>query len=282
MMEIKWIKDFKERVAGLLSTPALKYLKLALLTLCLSSGLCLKDAQAALPVIDTSVLGQSIKQQVLSIEQWARDNLNQASQIEKLVTSNTLLTGTQDLMRSNYLMDSKQTWEQIRNLHQNSLALLYATKSIWEEFGSANQYYASFQKADAWKKCFHAGNCTFSTALNSLEESSISQAMQAHKNADEVTEQLAKQISSLQAIVTESQSTQSQAATLDALSKINGSVATSMIDLNAQIAQMIKLQSHELATNANKNVKSSAYFYEMSHGYQQDDANTSMSVYVGN
>lgn len=221
------------------------------------------NACAAMAVFDAAVLHQSMREQVMAVEQWARDNVNQARQIEELLSGNHIATDTQNLMDKNYTMRNKHSWSKIRQLQQESLTLLYATKALWDEFGSANRYYASFRKADAWKLCMQSNNCTFSQTMQNLEDSSITQAIQAYRNAEQMNERLQGQIVKLQSISDESQNTDSQAATLDALSKINGSVAGSMVDLNAQVAQLTKLQGHSIAKQSNKVLADEFYFKEV-------------------
>lgn len=233
------------------------------LSVALILGLNCTNAHGAMPVFDGAVLAQTIQEQVLAVEQWARDNINQARQINELLSGNTIASDTQMLMDKNYTMDNKYTWEYIHKLQQDTMAMLYASKAIWDEFGSANRYYTSFRKAQAWDQCMQSGNCTFSQTLQNLEDSSISQAMQAYKNAEQMNDKLLVQIDKLQRIADETQNTNSQAATLDGLSKINGSVASSMIDLNAQVAQLTKLQGHALAKQSNQALADEFYFREV-------------------
>ena len=220
-------------------------------------------AHAAIPVMDASALNESVMQRIISIEQWARDNINQARQIQELLSGNNIAHDTQNLMDRNYVMDSKESWQNIARIKEQSLSMLYASRSAWEEFGSAQQYLASFQKASAWSKCMQAGNCSFSRVLTELEDSTISQAMEAFEMSQSMNIKLQEQIDQVQALVVESQSTASQAGTLDALSKINGSAALSMIDLNNQIALLTRLQSHDLARQSNVRLAQEGYLKEI-------------------
>lgn len=221
-----------------------------------------------MPVIDAAAISESISQKIVAIEQWAKDNINQAKQIEELLQGNNILTDTQELMNNNYAMDFKHSWDQVSNLQNQSLALLYASKSLWEEYGSAQQYYAAFQKSRSWEQCMKGRHCTFAKALKNLEDSSISQSLQAYHNAESMNQKLNEQIHSLMQLVNESKNNKSQAGTLDALSKINGSVASSMIDLNSQLAQMTKLQSHAMAKQSNEQLMFDSYFKEIT-SYKQ-------------
>ena len=264
MHERKALKSLASKASSQLkrrtSYPAASGIKLSV---ALFLALNCTNAHGAMPVFDGAVLAQTIQEQVLAVEQWARDNINQARQINELLSGNTIASDTQMLMDKNYTMDNKYTWEYIHKLQQDTMAMLYASKAIWDEFGSANRCYTSFRKAQAWDQCMQSGNCTFSQTLQNLEDSSISQAMQAYKNAEQMNDKLLVQIDKLQRIADETQKTNSQAATLDGLSKINGSVASSMIDLNAQVAQLTKLQGHALAKQSNQALADEFYFREV-------------------
>lgn len=216
-------------------------------------------AHAMITVVDPSLIRENVMQRVLAIEQWARDNINQLEQITRLDTSNVILDGTQQLMTQNYAMDFKESWQQVKHLQKESLTLLHAAKSMWEEFGSSQHYYAAFHKAQAWENCMHQKHCTFATALNELHDKSITQAMQAFHNAEDMNAKLQAQIEQLQQLNIESQESTSAAGTLDAMSKINGHVASSMVDLNNQIAQLTKLQSHEMAQKNNEALAQDSY-----------------------
>lgn len=234
--------------------------KCSVLVLALS---CQSPSYAALAVIDSAALSESISQRIMTIESWARDNLNQVRQIQELLSGNNILTNTQKLMDLNYAMDFKASWEQISALQEQSLALLYASKSVWEEYGSAQQYYAAFHKAQAWKNCMQSHSCHFDQVLNSLDESTISQSLQAYRQAEAMNDKLNAQVAQLKNLVTESELNHSQAGTLDALSKINGVVASSMVDLNNQMAQLTKLKSHEMAAHSNAALAHKSYLEEI-------------------
>ena len=218
-------------------------------------------AAGGIAVFDGAALSESIRQRVMSIEQWARDNLNQAEQIARLTDSQNILSGTQELMDKNYAMEQKQSWQQVTGLQQDSLLLLHAAEALWDEVGSAQQYYAAFHKAQAWAQCFTSNthSCSFGEALRYIEESKLNQALKAYEQAEQVAQKLQEQIKEIQALSQEGAQSQSQAGTLDALAKINGSVAASMVDLNAQVSLLTKLQSHNLAQESNERLAQDAF-----------------------
>lgn len=221
-------------------------------------------AQAGgLPVFDGAALTETISQRIVEIEQWVLDNEHQLQQITGISDGNNILSVTQDLMDKNYAMNNKQSWQDINHLQEQTLALLYSTKSVWEEFGSASQYYAAFQKAAAWQECHKAGTCTFSDALKRLDESSIDQALQAYQSSEAMAKKLEKQIHDLKDLGSEGHGSKSQAGTIDTLTKINGSVANSLVDLNTQVSEMIKLQSHDIASKSNQKLSQDSYIREI-------------------
>lgn len=229
------------------------------LSLNLSPGFCRNAHAAVMAVIDNTLVGENVVQRVLAIEQWAHDNMRQLEQLNSLDQGNVILDDTQQLMVKNYAMDSKGSWQQVQALQEESLTLLHAAKSMWEEFGSAQHYYASFHKAQAWDKCMQGQHCTFARALEEMDNQAISQSMQAYQNAEEMNTKLQGQIELLQELNQESENSESQAGTLDALSKINGHVASSMVDLNNQMAQLTKLQSHHMAQESNEALAHDSY-----------------------
>lgn len=218
-----------------------------------------RPALGAVPVVDGSLISENVVQRVLAIEQWAHDNLRQLEQLTSLDKGNEILDGTQILMAQNYAMDNKASWQEVQALQEESLTLLHAAKSMWEEFGSAQKYYAAFHKAQAWDKCMQGTHCSFSRALEEMDDAAISQSLQAYQNAEDMNFKLQGQIERLQQLNAESENTASEAATLDALSKINGHVASSMVDLNNQIAQLTKLQSHHMAKESNEALAHDSY-----------------------
>lgn len=238
----------------------LSALLLALSFFTITTLLNTKPAAAAMPVIDGSLLTENTIQRILTIQQWAKDNINQIEQISRLETGNGIMNASFNLLNDNFAMLHKYTWQDVSAIQEKSLALLQAARAVWEEFGSANHYYASFHKAQAWENCMRTQHCSFKEAISQLDDSAISQSLQAYRNAEEMNIKLQGQIEQLQSLNQESQDTESTAATLDALSKINGSVASSMVDLNNQVAQLTKLQSHALAQSSNEALAAESYF----------------------
>lgn len=227
-------------------------------------SICFSQTASALAVFDSANYHENMLHRVLDIEQWARSNINQLDQIARLNTGNVTLDETQLLMEKNYAMDYKSTWQEINAMQEQSLALLYASKAAWDEFGSSQRYYASFLKAQAWTDCLQGNSrCTFATTLNKLEDSTIAQAMQAYQNAEHMNSKLEEQITKLRALNHESEQSQSEAGTIDALAKINGAVASSMVDLNTQVSQLTKLQSHAMAKESSRELATDAYFHEI-------------------
>lgn len=247
----------------------------------------LSPAQASgIPVFDAAALGENMLQRLVFLEQWARDNIAQSDQLQSINTGNVTLDETQQLMEQNYAMINKATWSNIADLQERSLTLIQAARAAWAEFGSAQQYYASFQTAQAWEQCFNSGNCNFGRIVPQLENSSIAQARQAYQYAEQVNQKLSSQVARLQNIIRESENSDSQAGTIDALAKINGTVASSLVDLNSQISLMTKLQSHQLASESNRRLGGEAYFKSITTYTPRPDDNLPQylpggSSYVG-
>ncbi len=212
------------------------------------------------PVFDAAALTENMLHRILYLDQWARDNLAQADQLSSLNVGNNIAQGSHELMAQNYAMDLKASWAHITALQEDSLGLLHATQSTWEEFGSVGQYLAAFYKAEAWERCFEGTSpCTFGTVVKKLDNEAIDQALSAYQHAQAMSQKLERQVQALQNLSAESQSSHSAAGTLDALSKINGAVASSLVDLNSQLAVITKLHSHQLARTTSKERSNAAH-----------------------
>ena len=71
---------------------------------------------------------------------------------------------------------------------------------------------------------------------------------------------LKNQINEVQKLNLEARSSTGRAASLDALSKINSSISSSLVDLNLQTSTLVKLLSHDLAAKNNEDLaKKSSY-----------------------
>lgn len=206
-----------------------------------------QPAAGALAVIDARLLAESMRQRSLAVKQWAHDNDQQLQQINQLTKGNAQLLSTHDLMAQNYRMDHQSSWQNIETMREQSLALLYASKALWDEYGSAQQYYADSLKAQAWESCINTRVCDFNQALQDINELKLNQAIQAYQNATSMSYKIEDQIGALQQLPLEGLNSQSLAATIDVLAKINGSVAVSMADLNQQLAILTKITSQNMA-----------------------------------
>lgn len=222
-------------------------LMMALLGLLLLVHVCIPPALSAMAVIDAKLISEEVKQRSLMVKQWAKDNEQQLKQLNELIISNNQLLTTHNLMAQNYTMNSQSTWQDISTMQEQSLALLYATKSLWGEYGSAQRYYADHLKAQAWESCMATHNCNFNLALKEMNDLNLAHALQAYENAAKVSKQLDQQINSLKKLSVEGLNSQSLAATIDAMAKINGSIAVSMVDLNNQLALFTQMMGQDIS-----------------------------------
>lgn len=216
--------------------------------ICLFCFLTLPFASfATFPVFDASALHESISQKVAAIEQWATDNANQIKQLQELVN-------TYELEAKNSIMPMLSAWQDLQSLHEDSLSLLHASASVWQEFGDANRYLASFKRSDAWNNCIQSGHCNFKKTLRLIDNTAIDFATKSYQNAELMQEKLKSQIIEIQKLNLEARSSTGRAASLDALSKINSSISSSLVDLNLQTSTLVKLLSHDLAAKNNEDL----------------------------
>lgn len=217
-----------------------------------------ETADAAIPVYDGALLSENIRQRIDAVEHFNALNAAQLNQIALGEMGNDIAAADLQLMSDNMRMDHKQQWGRVKEIGESTLALLYASEAAWSEFGSAQNYYASYIRADAWEQCFKGGRCTFAEALKRLDESSIRQALQAYDISVGMSDRLKQHTAVLKAMSFEGSESVSLAGTLDTLSKITGIIASSVTELNAQIALTNRLYGHETAGRHEKEIADEA------------------------
>lgn len=232
-----------------------------ILTVCL--GLLLPQCAAALAVFDAALFNETVREHSVTLNQWAKENSQRLAQLQQQQQTHALL-------EQHTTMPGQQSWSNVQQVQEQSLALLHATKSLWGEFGSAQRYYEEFLKAQSWQQCFATNNCNFALALEFMNNTNIKHAQNAYNQADEVIASLNQHISTLVKLSQEGQSSFSLAATLDVLSKLNGSVAASLVNLNSQIATLNQLMSQDLSTKAQKAITDRAYLQTITHYTEQE------------
>lgn len=196
-----------------------------------------------LPVIDAALIQETLTQRTLTMQQWAQENETRLQQLYQL-------GATHNLLQDQTLMPYQDSWQSFQNMHEQSLALVHATQALWREYGSIQNYYTAYLKAEAWEMCISTGNCDFNQALQNLDQFKLQQANQAATSAEKVNQQLDSYVTQLQQLSFEAQNSQSIASTLDTLTKITSNVDSLLITLNSQIATLSALQSQEAGQRA--------------------------------
>lgn len=200
-------------------------------------------------VEDKKSLAQSLEMQQQTLSQWQKEN---DARLKQLQAQEDLLSFNEEDSK----MPNKESWENINEIQENVMALMEANISLWEEFGDANKYYASFKKASAWQECFESGSCTFNQTINLLDDSSISFATKAYENAQQMQTKLKSELHNIANLTYEGENAVQRGALIDTLSKVNSQSAISLLDLNNQIATLVQLISHDLGSKNNvENIK---------------------------
>lgn len=181
------------------------------------------------------------------LREWSAQN---KARTDELVS---MMKVSQAVAKTNLQRPQAETWRDVERLNVDSLALLGASKSMWEEYGSLNNYLSSFQKAQSWRNCMQQGSsCDHRKMLEKMDEQSIDFAARASQSAEIMTERLNEQIQNLRDLQGEARTSDGVNASLDALSKVNSTTATSLVNLSNQINNLLKLTAHEQAAAHNR------------------------------
>ncbi|MCR5085156.1 MAG: hypothetical protein K6A65_06605 [Succinivibrionaceae bacterium] len=215
------------------------------------------SARGVQEVIDPKALQESINQGIRQMNQWETENRNKLAEIAELEK-------TRVLEERNSEMPGKAGWAGIDEVNGRTLAMLHASKSLWQQYGSASEYLAAFKKSSAWRQCFSTRGCTFSRSLSLLDERGVDYATQAYLSAQRMQQKLSADIAALERISREARAAEGRGAALDALNKINSSMADSMLDLGHGTAALVGIISHDSAMRhqaAADNDSAAAYIF---------------------
>lgn len=214
-------------------------------------------------VIDSKLIAETIQQRTASMQQWAKDNEMQLSQLQQMSITHQFLEGQA-------LMSYQNTWQDLRSIQEQSLALVHATQALWREFGSAQDYYVNYLMSSAWSSCMNTGHCSFNQALSNLDNMKLQQAMQSAEGAHKVNQQLENYLAKLQQFTFQAQNSKSIASTLDTLAQITSNVDALLIQLNAQTASLSQLNSQAAAQKSVESTFERQYLQAISQHTEQD------------
>lgn len=219
-------------------------------------------------VFDSKSYQENLKQKQQRLEQWEIQN---EKDLEKL----SALQDSLELQTANSTWNNKETWSGLEEVKQNTANLVSASRALWEEYGSASQYYASYKKASYWQQCLELDNCLEDDSLSAQDEASISFALKAYKSADLALEQLDAKLEALEELSDEARDAQGFADSLDVLAKINTGTASALLELNTQVSTMVQVFSHSLAQDKNREVAIASY---TEHLQQSDESYEPRSI----
>lgn len=214
-------------------------------------------------VFDSQLIAETIQQRTASMQQWAKDNEMQLSQLQQMSITHQFLEGQATMPYQN-------TWQDLQSIQEQSLALVHATQALWREFGAAQDYYVNFLMSSAWNNCMSTGHCSFNQALNNLDNMKLQQAMQSAEGAHKVNQQLEGYLDKLQQFTFQAHNSQSIASTLDTLTQITSNVDALLIQLNAQTASLSQLQSQAAAQKSVESTFERQYLQAISQHTDQE------------
>ena len=202
-------------------------------------------AQAAFAVFDAQNLMQMLTDNIATVEQWGIDNQKQLEQLQQLIQSNTWA-------QTNSTLNQRASWQVVETARQETLALVHATSSIWQQCGQLSRFLATMKSSEAWLACARSGSCSFENYLRDLDESTVKIAQNAAAYAERMQVHLGQKAQALERLKTNGQTAKGQADIMDNMSKINAEIASSMIDLNGQSTQLISLITKAQALKADE------------------------------
>lgn len=240
----------------------------------LTIGLCFKS-QAGMPVIDAANLSENLMLRIMSIQQWLEDNTHQIDQLDKLKENLNLDEDRFALDKKNSLMPNLNLWQETSKLSDRTLSLVSASSDLWGEMGDLASYVASFQKSQAWQKCFteKGSVCGFAEYLAGIDENVIDTARVAMQNAEAMQYKIKNDVRLIKSMMEKAQDSEGLGDTLDALSRISTMTQGSLSDLNGQFTQLISLLGTTMAKESQQklviNERKKAFFDEKAP-YQED------------
>ncbi len=212
---------------------------------------------SGLPVFDASNLTEMVVQKIATIEQWGIDNQKQIEQLQQLQRAN-------DLTAVNSALNQQSSWSTVSSVFDSSLTQLYAVQSLWQEYEKAASFFSSMKTTDAWLYCLKQNSsCSFDRYFKLIDENVITASQGAAQNAQQQLQNLQRKTELLKSLKSEAVKVEGHADLLDNLSKINAETASSLIELNAQSAQLIELisrdQLNEAATRQAQQARQEAF-----------------------
>lgn len=101
------------------------------------------------------------------LKEWSMRNQEQNNALIELSDKSSQ---REDL---NYKITSKETWDKIKSLNQNSRLLLEACADTVDEYVSIGNYMKAYERSKAWDVCRDPGSCSFYSVTSSYNQETL-------------------------------------------------------------------------------------------------------------
>ena len=171
---------------------------------------------------------------------WSEDNTNKANKLEKYFHKDN------DRTENNIKYTSKEAWEDVKDLNQNTLMLLESSYEFAKKTASASEYGESSMKTSAWERCIKTSHCNFKLLNEMIDEESLKLFSFTKDNASKTQALLIDNIDRLNEFSAQSFEAVGLNDSVDTLARINSASANALNSLAGQISNLSKLQAHQL------------------------------------
>lgn len=202
-------------------------------------------AQAGWPVFDAQNWMENMLHKVAAIEEWGVDNQKQIEHLQEMQRTN-------EWAKVNTELHNSESWQDIERIEQQTMVMVQASRTLWQELETFASYVEIFKQAEAWEKCFKAKYCDFGTYLEQLDDLLMVSAREAAFNAGDMQEHMQQKAETLKALSAAGRKAQGQADLLDNLSRINTETAASLIDLNTQTSALLQMLGNEFSARSSR------------------------------
>ena len=179
------------------------------------------------------------------LKEWSMRNQEQNNALIELSDKSSQ---REDL---NYKIPSKETWDKIKSLNQNSRLLLEACADTVDEYVSIGNYMKAYERSKAWDVCRDPGSCSFYSVTSSYNQETLELAERTQEKGQILGHSLQQALAELDGFTLEAQNASGLNASIDTLSKVNFMTANSIIALTSQLNSLLNLSSLQAQKQSN-------------------------------
>ena len=178
----------------------------------------------------------------------------------------------------NYKITSKETWDKIKSLNQNSRLLLEACADTVDEYVSIGNYMKAYERSKAWDVCRDPGSCSFYSVTSSYNQETLELAERTQEKGQILGQSLQQALAELDGFTLEAQNASGLNASIDTLSKVNSMTANSIIALTSQLNSLLNLSTLQAQKQSNIEILSAQADEEFLQTYSISSDHLSLNM----